>query len=747
MARRLWLTVLGVVIVVATASVARAQSDLRAWHADGQTWLVWTNDRAFAGLQTYDIYRSSQPITSLAGATRVGRLYPEDWEAPRLTVVDPDATWSIPDGAGGRYQLAADEALFVYTPHAASPEYFAVVKSGNTLLTNENRVGPVAQTIGPTQCHEQLRGVTDLGFAYTIWAHWVDGRDDHASGRADYPVMANAGFNGTGHVFAVYEPEGGRPPGVLPAVVQLHGGRGTYTNWEPKGGRTEGKLDNSVPGGFVIALDDVLYVAKDFFGLATPSVQNTWWFGYWQGYDRFAVPAAPPPDGGLVVDYTLRRVRFILDWLLANYPIDSDRVGVLGHSMGGAGTSYFARLMPERFSAATAFCAPYAGPVRDPFIDFLVGSRAQDLPTTLPGDMGFITASRHATTLPGTVDLPPIRYVFGRNDESVPWYEDDTTNFPAMMREADATRRGQSFDWDERTHMIPEWIGTWVGTPRHDARTLVRITRTDSFPAFSAVDHDEALGRQPDPGNGPLGSGESWGTWGGWLAWDEASVTDTPGEWGATLSVVGSSPFAADVPAGDQATTDVTIRRAQAFLPAPGAALFHTLRDVETGTIVRSGPFVADASGVATVGGVTLFKEPRRTRLTITPALDVDADGVDAQLDCDDANGAAWARPGEVRDVSVSGATLSWNTPEEPGSSLEALRYDVLRSPAPDDFAGPGAACLATAIAPASFDDAAAPQAGALFAYLVRARSGCANGVGSAGRASDGTERVARACP
>ncbi|NJN64490.1 MAG: hypothetical protein HC882_06145 [Acidobacteria bacterium] len=74
MTRRLWLTVLGVAIMVATASVARAQSDLRAWHADGQTWLVWTNDRAFAGLQTYDIYRSSQPIDELRRKIEVESL-------------------------------------------------------------------------------------------------------------------------------------------------------------------------------------------------------------------------------------------------------------------------------------------------------------------------------------------------------------------------------------------------------------------------------------------------------------------------------------------------------------------------------------------------------------------------------------------------------------------------------------------------------------------------------------------------
>lgn len=721
---------------------ALAQSNLRAWHAFGQTWLVWTDDRTFTSLQTYDIYRSMQPITDLDDAELVGRIYPEDWQATRLRLTAPDATWSAPDGQGGVYTLADDEALFVYTPHTATVEYFAVVKRGFTAVGPANSAGPVVQSLDPVTCHLQFEGVTALGYPFRIWAHWVDGRDDHSSGRADYPVMANAGSNGVGHVFAVWEPLEGRPPGLLPAVIQLHGGRGNYSNWIPEEGRTGGKLDNSVPGGFSVALDDVTFVADESLGFDAVTSKNTWWFGYWQGFDRFAVPAGPPPGDALVVDYTLRRVSFLLDWLLAHYPIDPVRLSLMGQSMGGFGTSSITRRFPDRFSAATAFAAPYAGHVRDPFIDRLIGTREQNLRTTLPGDVGMTAWSRHETLLDGSADLPFLRYVLGKNDESVPW-EEETENVPAMMARVDALRMGQSFDWDERTHQIPDWEGHWVGSPRHDAAWLATQRRDRSFPAFSAVDHDAVLpGPQPDPGSGPPVSGDPWGTWGGYLEWDVATLVDTAQEWSVDLFVRGTSTFASDISPYESAIVTITPRRKQEFVPGPAAPLFWTLRDGATGEVLRAETLAADAGGAIHLEAVALARDPLRRRVVITPANDGDTDTRDAQIDCDDSLAAVWATPGETRELRFESTTdVTWLPPEEPGGTSESLRYDLLRSTRPDDFDAP-ATCVASAIAMPGTSAEGAPSAGGAWFYLSRARNACPDGVGSLGKDRDG-----RVCP
>lgn len=209
------------------AGGAHAQTNLDGWHAFGQTWLVWTDDPTFTSNETYAIYRSNEPISSLGGAELIGRIFPQDWQAERLKIVDSAALWSIPDGSGGTRALTAQEALFVYTPHEATDEYFAVVKHGATALGGGNTAGPIAQTTDPVQCHPVLTGV-NAQHPFTVYAHWIDGRDDSESGRADYPVMGNAGFNGTAYLFAVVNPVGALPAGPVPAVLALHGGTGNF---------------------------------------------------------------------------------------------------------------------------------------------------------------------------------------------------------------------------------------------------------------------------------------------------------------------------------------------------------------------------------------------------------------------------------------------------------------------------------------------------------------------------------------
>ncbi len=49
--------------------------------------------------------------------------------------VDTNITPRIPSPTGiGKYQLAANEALFVFTPHQAGALFFAVVAEGGTAV-------------------------------------------------------------------------------------------------------------------------------------------------------------------------------------------------------------------------------------------------------------------------------------------------------------------------------------------------------------------------------------------------------------------------------------------------------------------------------------------------------------------------------------------------------------------------------------------------------------------------------------
>jgi len=68
-------------------TTGHAQTNLRAWHAAGQTWLVW-EDNVTPTPSTYRIYMSTTAaVTNVTLATQVGGLFPEDWQAQRLVVM------------------------------------------------------------------------------------------------------------------------------------------------------------------------------------------------------------------------------------------------------------------------------------------------------------------------------------------------------------------------------------------------------------------------------------------------------------------------------------------------------------------------------------------------------------------------------------------------------------------------------------------------------------------------------------
>ena len=129
-------------------------------------------------------------------------------------------------------------------------------------------------------------------------------------------------------------------------------------------------------------------------------------------------------------------------------------------------------------------------------------------------------------------------------------------------------------------------------------------------------------------------------------------------------------------------------------------------------------------------------------------ASDPDGDHVAAPCDCDSANAQVHATPGEARSLMVSrdgsgAAHLAWSPPTDPGGAV--VRYDTLRSSAPNDFTG-SAVCIETGGADTSSIDTV-PQAPGIFYYLVRAVNDCPSGQGSIGDLPNGQPRPGRACP
>lgn len=631
-------------LIAVTASVgttAFAQTDLRGWYADGQTWLVWENADPWP--LTYDIYMSDAPFTDTAQAEWVGRIFPQDGRAPRLKIAYWFEEWHLPDGEGGQYTLTSNEALFVYTPHAEETSYFAVVQTGETAVGAENLSGPIEQRLDPVQCHLQRTAKTfDEQRPYSIYAHWVDGRDDWDAGRADYAVMGNKWSNGTGHVFAVWEPSEGRTGEPMPMVLGFHGGgESNYFNF---GGNINPRLliDTTSPKGLCVSIDDSMLVMKNTAMGAVVDNEVTRWFGYWEGFNRFEVPTEYPPNDGIVVDYSLRRVHFIVDWLEENEDIDPHRISLMGVSGGGGAVGFMTRWDPDRYSAVAMFVLPLKTTIF-PYAFYMQGTADQNLKTNLPRDYGLTDWYWITNLLHDDREMPFMRLVMGKQDVLGPW-EDVVLAFDQI----EALRWGAHIYWDERDH-IAHWPGThWTGSERHHVDAMTRYRNDQSFPAFTNADTDPVTpGRQPDVGREGRESGDPWGTWGGYLDWDVDSIVDTPMEWSVSIFLFTDSNFENDVAPMDWMTADVTIRRAQEFRHAPGTTLAWSI-DTDDGGL--AGEVEVDDVGLVTIPQIPITKTARTLTVTFVEAPpddddigddDTDGGADDDAVDDDDANGPA----------------------------------------------------------------------------------------------------------
>jgi hypothetical protein len=572
---------------------AGAQQNLRAWYARGQTFLLW--EHSGTPPRTYEVYTASQPIRSLRNAAWAERVLSAEAANRRVWDLLPNARWKLPDTVGGTLTVGTNEAYAVLTPLAQDSVYVAVVRTGDTVVTSANTAGPVRQRVESIMPTIQYQDTS-----VTIYGHWIDGRADYNGGRADFLPMANQWGNGTGHNFAVWEPRGGRPPGRMPLVMGLHGGKGDLMSLRPSV-----FFYTILTDGLLATFDDGIGV-PDMSGDVTYG--NTYWVGYWSGLNRF-FPLSPP-DTAVVVDYTVRRVRWEMKYLLANLPLDTLRISVLGASMGSVGTLFYTQVEPVQASAAIAYVVPFDGPVRLT-AELTFGTRSQNLQTSLPGAPRIWNLVNQTWRINQPhADWPPTVIICGKNDTMVGWADK-----PAVYRQLDSARVGFVLYWDEREH-TDWWSGHFKFSARSCASYLTPFKANQSFPAFSATDLDTLTsGRQPDPGNGDPGNGDPWGTWGGYLEWDKASVQDSAALWKIKLWVVTNSPIPCDNSPSSTIRASVTPRRLQAFRRIPGGYYRFQLRDT-LGGLRQEGYIYAGSDATVTAPDLILQTYPQWLEIT-----------------------------------------------------------------------------------------------------------------------------------
>lgn len=683
---------------------SQAQSNVRGWYADGQVWIVW--EASLPLPKSCAIYAKPTPFAHTDNATLVGRVF--DWEYGAGALKEqlaPGATFRIPDGQGGQYQLALNEALFVATPHQAGALYFAVVACDSLCETavttgvnlTQNPVPFEYDPVGdPVECHLQAVFPSPFASNHTCQAYymWADGRQNQWENRPDFPVMANAAKNGMPSLFMV-----GIPPGLdttqpFPLTIWLHGG----------GGQARQSLPGSRPivnikpeKGITLTHNDDLYGWRSS---VPPNPDGpSWHFGWRKNYNPFSSDNVPT-EIDTIVNYTQRRYIWIDEWLIRHFNIDRNRININGHSMGSAGTTALAKVFPDHYASATLFNNGFGGP--DPGTGSIIfGPPDFNFPTNLVNRKG---ETVHLKDLWNLIDhcapqrdWPLFRSFHGKNDDN------GTMRWDAYVVEnyhhADSVGMGAQLLWSERAHGIdegPNYNDHWHNGNNPDQQTAVDDVayeenfRSDiSYPAFfnnrlnpSAADPGDGT-----IGTGPNGVGDDWGSWGGYHRWNLKGIIDTPGEWSVVAWLENNSVFENDNCPDEQLTADLAIRKPQQFKPETGKTLNWNVEDAASGDLLQSGQSLVREDDLVVIPQIVVYRDDiRRVRVTISDPLVSAAEPAGEGrferlvIAPNPSAGETWLFvrsgqeiPAEIRATAAGGQTVAFKTQLLPGENRVPL--------------------------------------------------------------------------
>ncbi len=522
---------------------ARAQTNVRAWYADGQVWVVWELGQQPLP-ETFGIYAAPEPFSQVGEAVLVGRpFYLEYLPAALREQIDETINYHIPDGMDGTYEVAPNEGLFVFTPHQSGSLFFAVTAWGDSLVQQGINITDDAVPFSydpvndPVECHLQASMPSPSNANYTCQAYvlWADGRQNYWESRPDFPVMANAAKNGMPSFFIACVPDDFDNSHPVPLTVWLHGGQGDAQQSVPGKRRI---IDIDPEEGILVAHND------DVVGwrVEAPSLHsNTWHFGWRKNWDPFTqLDLSTTTD--TVINYTQRRYIWIDEWLIKHFNVDPARINLNGHSMGAAGTTALAKSYPAHYASAAIHSNGFEGP-GTVNAAILFGTRAQNFPTNLRNredlPVRFYQLWNLIDNCSPTRDWPLLRTWHGKRDanEAMAWDAEVVENYCM----ADSLGMGVQIFWSERYHNLnTSSIDHWYHGNHPDEQIAYDNTdyeeahfRADTWlPAFFNHRLDSQARNPGDgtPGIGNNGSGDDWGTWGGYHRWsDLVAFTDADG--------------------------------------------------------------------------------------------------------------------------------------------------------------------------------------------------------------------------
>ena len=582
-ARAFSLTVLAFSLLVAGAAHALQVTGISAENRDGQTFISWNNLPGTGW--TYHIYASSGAVRTSSDfftyAWEIGAVGDSSALDRRISSLLGTPLAFHTDSGGP--ELSLTRGIFVTTPTQTGLTHYVILA--------ENAIYPIAYSFYPGQNTTELPVWEVLGVPRPIWQRTIAYPPCE-----DYVIFASSsdipGFPATwqsdGHARHFGVIRGARGGGL---VLHGHGHGGSFFN---------SIVGTFTPGETVIAPDDYLpsWDASSFYlgfnGTYDPNLGNNY-----------------PASGGYVFDYTDRFVMYLMDWSLANFGSDPNRVYAMGSSMGGSFAFFLAWHHPERIAAAFAnipkTCASFTGdtqPTLTQTFERMWSPISVNLPVVDGTPVYEYMDGRYLAERNEGRGAAPVFGFVGKNDHVVGWQE----KIP-LFQALDAHRAGGAWFWDGRTHSDNQNLTTW-SPMQLDWKQLYRYRLDRSFPALSNCSANS------NPGDGDPAVGDSVGTINGFVDWDD-QILDTRDLWQCVLRPRTLQTRYGSLPAPAGITVDVTPRRLQNFLVSDRTGYRYTVTDVLTGEVLASGNLDPDALYLLTVPAVPVHANG--SRLTIEP--------------------------------------------------------------------------------------------------------------------------------
>lgn len=571
------------------AFAAEQAADLKARHRSGQTLLTFTEvdspvtqpSIAASRLRElrrrwsdprrdgYRVYRSAQPITSVAGLKPVAELPPLScWNIDYFgeSIRPEDMALRYVVDSGGQ-PVPPGTGICAYNPPGGGRAYYAVTAVRNGVEVPQ--LGPGNSLANPVE-ESQGQGLPVLQrIERPDRFQYIDRPTLHYYVRWESPP--NSALQGQPIDYLV-----GVPPELAkPAPVGIHlhcwGGslNGGYGWWY-----------QAEQGHLLIASNQVPY---------------DWWTGYHELY--WSGPAKRDAwQRGVVRPYTQRRLLSFLEFVGSQWEVDLARTHVAGSSMGGSGAAMFAIRYPQDIAGATSWVGVHS-PAKSPTFASSYENVFGDPPWNVKFEDGTLVWDHYDDAWylrqHPRAEIGLICFSNGKNDGGIGWQQ--AVEFHRALQE---TRRPHIFVWGQQGHGQRAQLPVSLSD-----RYMPLDLRVDQCqPAFTHCDLDQK------PGNGDPDDGEAIGQSNLYLHWKTEDIVDRPDRWEMTVGLVPSSPRT-------ECHVDLTPRRVQQFRWPPATVLRWSNTLAGGGEAVQSGSLTVDALGLFTIPQVRVSKTGNRIAL------------------------------------------------------------------------------------------------------------------------------------